>query len=153
MDLKKTALIAEIVGGIGIIVSILYLAFEVAENSKNTDISNQIALMQLNSESRLAIVTSADSADLLSRGSFDVESLTDAEQERFYLLTQHYFDLWELAFSLGEQEALDDNIRDLWVSGYCTYMNRPGFREIWSSTARLNAIPEFQSVVDQCFSQ
>ena len=109
MDLKKTALIAEIVGGIGIIVSILYLAFEVAENSKNTDISNQIALMQLNSESRLAVATSVESADVLSRGSVEVDSLTDAEQERFYLLAQHYFDLWELA-STWESKKLSMTI-------------------------------------------
>ena len=38
MDLKKTALIAEIFGGIGIIVSILYLGYEVSRNAESTKI-------------------------------------------------------------------------------------------------------------------
>lgn len=153
MDLKRIALLAEVLGGIGIIVSILYLALEVSENSKNTKISNQLALMQLNADVRVLVTSNAEAADMISRGSNEIKDLTGVERDRFYLFTQHLFDLWETAVMLRSEEALDDDVGALWSSGFCAYMDRPGYREIWSRDVHQNAIGKFRETVDACFSE
>jgi len=44
MNLKKMALIAEVLGGVGIIISILYLAYEVSQNSESVELSHHLTL-------------------------------------------------------------------------------------------------------------
>ena len=45
-SLKKWALFAEVVGGIGIIVSILYLALEIDQNTESVRAANHLALIE-----------------------------------------------------------------------------------------------------------
>jgi len=44
MNLKKMALIAEVLGGVGIIISILYLAYVVSQNSESVELSHHLTL-------------------------------------------------------------------------------------------------------------
>jgi len=153
MKLKKTALLAEVAGGIGIIVSIMYLAFEVSESSQNTKISNELALLQLNAETRLLLTSNADAAEIVSKGSNDVASLSDVELDRFYLWAQHLFDMWEHAVRLVNRGAIERDVGTLWTHGYCAYMSRPGYRQLWDSGVQAYAPPEFREVVDTCYSK
>ncbi|NIP50840.1 MAG: hypothetical protein GWN81_02385, partial [Phycisphaerae bacterium] len=82
MNLKKTALLAEIIGGAGIIVSILYLALEVSENTKNTQISNHLALIEQNSEFRYLRMASPDLVEIALQGSSNAGNLSAVDQRR-----------------------------------------------------------------------
>jgi hypothetical protein len=114
MNLKKTALLAEVLGGIGIIVSILYLAFEISENSKNTKISNELILMQLNADVRILVTSDADAAEMILKGSNDVSSLSEVELDRFYMFAQHLFDIWEQTITLTGRDAVESDLGARW---------------------------------------
>jgi hypothetical protein len=152
MNLKKTALLAEVLGGIGIIVSILYLAFEISENSKNTKISNELILMQLNADVRILVTSDADAAEMILKGSNDVSSLSEVELDRFYMFAQHLFDIWEQTITLTGRDAVESDLGARWSNGYCSYLSRPGYREIWATAVEPLAAPEFRDVVNTCYS-
>jgi hypothetical protein len=153
VNLKKTALMAEILGGIGIIVSILYLAFEVSESSKNTRISNELALLQINADLRTLMTSDAGAGELVSKGSNNIGSLSDVEMDRFYLWTQHLFDIWEQTVTLQIRGAIETDVGARWTEGYCAYMSRPGYRALWESDVQGLAHPNFREVVETCFSK
>jgi hypothetical protein len=97
MDLKKSALIAEILGGIGIIVSILYLGFEISENNKNTRTSNHLALQELTGQINNLLMENTALAEVILKGQDDPTSLSEVEQMQFYAFADRSFNVWETA--------------------------------------------------------
>ncbi|MDH3440784.1 MAG: hypothetical protein OEM63_08540 [Gammaproteobacteria bacterium] len=153
MNLKKSALLAEIFGGVGIIVSILYLGYEVSENTKNTRISNHLALQDMNSEFAALQLVNPELVEIVLKGSSDLTSLSDVERNQFELFTNQAFNVWETAFLMQVDDVLPEGTWDLWNVGYCDYMNRPGFRAIWSAGQSKSFTILFGDIVNACFSE
>ena len=151
MDLKKTALIAEILGGIGIIVSILYLGYEVSRNAESTEIANHLALIERNGELDLLLMSDPSILDLIDRGAVEIDSLSRIDARRFETYAQHAFNLWETSFLLSERDALPRDTWELWNKGWCDWLKAPGFRQLW--TADLNRVftEDFQVNVQSCY--
>ena len=151
MNLKKTALIAEILGGLGIIVSILYLGFEVSQNTKNTEIANHLALIEQIGAIRELHMTDETMAALVLNGSTDFSSLSDIEQDQFYWYTLHSFDMWETGFLMNERDGLPDGTWGVWNYSWCEWLRKPGFRELWESGMRNSFNAQFRRNVEQCY--
>jgi hypothetical protein len=153
MNLKKSALLAEILGGLGIIISILYLAFEVAENTKNTRIANQLALVEHFGELRLLEMENPAMAEIIFKGSQGREEMSEVEQRRFWMYMLHSFDVWETGFLMNERQVLPPEAWALWNSGACGYFKAQGYRDIWASGFAENFTVRFRSNIDNCYAQ
>ena len=153
MNLKKTALVAEILGGIGIIISILYLGFEVSQNSKNTEIANHLALVEQIGAMRTLHMTDKTMAALVLKGAAELSSLTDVEHDQFYWYALHRFDLWETALLINERGGLPQGTWELWNSGMCESVRRPGFIEVWESGMYRYFTPRFRTNMDICLER
>ena len=153
MDLKKSALLAEILGGVGIVFSILYLGFEVSENSRNTQISNHLALQEMNGDFFSLPMVNPELAELVMKGSADLTSLSDVQLFQFHLFTDRAFNVWETAFLMNVDDVLPSDTWDLWNVGYCDFMKNPGFRALWSAgKSRTFTIP-FRDNVNACYTE
>jgi hypothetical protein len=152
MNLKKTALLAEVIGGVGIIVSILYLAFEVSESTKNTQISNHLALIELASEFKYLRMTNPDMTEIILRGSSDPTSLSETDQVRFRSYAFQALDIWETAFLMNESDVLPAGAWDVWNDAWCNILEKPGYRAIWDAGAGGFYISKFRDNVDVCFA-
>ena len=153
MDLKKTALVAEILGGVGIIVSILYLGFEVSRNSKNTEISNHLALVEQIGAMRMLHMTDETMSVIILNGAADLSALTDVERDQFSWYTQHTFDLWETSLLMYERDGLPVGTWNLWNNGWCEFVRKPGFIEVWESGMSENFTAHFRDNVNICFER
>ena len=152
MNLKKTALLAEIIGGAGIIVSILYLALEVSENTKNTQISNHLALIEQNSEFRYLRMASPDLVEIALQGSSNARNLSAVDQRRFRAYALQSFDMWETAFLMNDSDVLPAGTWKVWDSSWCNTLNTPGFRALWDEGMSESFTVHFRSNVDACFA-
>ena len=153
MNLKKTALIAEILGGAGIIVSILYLGYEVSQNSKNTEIANHLALVEQIGLMRTLHMTDETMSALILNGAAELSSLSDVERDQFSWYVQHTMDLWETALLIDERGGLPIGTWDLWNHGWCEFTRRPGFIEEWESGMSENFTVQFRNNIDSCFAK
>lgn len=152
MDLKKTALLAEIIGGVGIIVSILYLALEVSENTTNTRISNHIALIEQAGELKYLRMTNPDMAEIVLKGLDNKTNLSEVDQFRFQSYASQAFDLWETAFLMNESDVLPAETWEIWHFAWCKALKAPGYRAMWDEGMRNNYTDRFRSNVDFCFT-
>ena len=82
MKLKQAALLAEIIGGLGIIISILYLAFEVSEGADSQAVANHLALTERLNGLNTSVLANNELADLIANSRSDVSSLTPGEVEQ-----------------------------------------------------------------------
>lgn len=152
MNLKKIALLAEIIGGVGIIVSILYLAFEVAKNTTNTQISNHLALIEQAGELKYLRMNNPDMAEIVLKGASDTEVLSTIDQSRFRSYAMQVLDIWETAFLMQESDVLPAGAWEVWDYAWCNTVKAPGFRALWSTGTNNFYTSRFRENVNLCFA-
>ena len=91
------ALIAEVLGGIGIIVSILYLAYEVSQNSENMGLSHHLTLSNQFLELRQSVMENDNLAKIIAEGNSGFATLEPFEQLQFESYLTSMWDIWENA--------------------------------------------------------
>ena len=95
---------SEVVGAFGVIVSLIYLAFQIRQNTKQLEQNERSSMATAVTvsvtnyrENRRFIYTSSEVTEINLKGMADPKSLSDAERYRFRLLTQNMMDgLWDM---------------------------------------------------------
>ena len=130
VDLKKWALLAEIVGGIGIVVSVLYLAFEVSRNTTNVQAANALAISSETMQVRSQQVENDDLNELIGKAS-NLDALTANERNRFFVHTLNRLTLWENLLLMDNQDLLPEEFFAPLDEGYCANFRTSGYRAVW----------------------
>ena len=99
MNWEAIGAISEAIGAFGVIVSIVYLAFQIRQNtrqleqSERTSVAASVSVSATNyRENRRSIYADAEFSDVCLRGMADPESLSDLERYRFRLLMSNMMD-------------------------------------------------------------
>lgn len=157
MNWQAVGAIAEVLGSITVVVSLLYLAAEVRGSVRQARFDTSRELAARMSEASLMVATHRDLADLWRRGAGRFEDLDPVEQVRFRGLMNALFRGFEQQFLLQREGALDDDawqavaglIRDFSaVSGARVYLNErsgwyaPSFREFLRESAGVDTLSQ-----------
>ena len=126
--------IGDFLGGIGVVVTLGYLALQIRGNTRGLDQNN--SLMQLSFENeirhdmiefRLAIAADTELSEIWSRGLANLSELPRSDRARFDLLMTNV-----IAMMSAQFEA---HSRGLYERGQAPFFRmltaRPGFREWW----------------------
>ncbi len=83
MDWEAIGAIGEVLGAVGVIVTLIYLSTQIRQNNKNLEETTASAVNEslLNLNGRIS--NDPEFADILLRGRWDLESLNEVETERF----------------------------------------------------------------------
>lgn len=138
--------ICEIVGAIAVVVSLIYLAFQIKSQSAET---RSAAMHDFYAGFREAIASFADSeiADITIRGNHDIDSLTEVEKFRLASCAQQIHRLYEEAFNMRMKGRLEDDSWTPMVRQYSSFMAAPSIQFVWK--IRKNYYNEqFQEFVD-----
>ena len=131
VDLKKWALLAEIVGGIGIVVSVLYLAYEVSRNTTNVQAANALAISSQIMAIRSQRVENNELNELILKAS-EFDTLIGGERNRFFAHTLNRLSLWESLILMNRQDLLPDGFFAPLDRGHCTNFRTSGYRTVWN---------------------
>jgi len=153
MNLKKMALIAEVLGGIGIIISILYLAFEVSQNSESVELSHHLTLSNQYLALRQSLAEEEDLAKIIVKGSSDLSVLEPFEKLQFEAYLTSYWDIWENAQYMSATGRIDQDSWANWDRALCLRMSSAGSAAAWSNGLYRQFSTEFVSIVNQCFAR
>ena len=153
--LEQLANIGEFIGGVAVVVSVIYLAYQVRgsrlafeDSQKREAIAQEFASNEYFHQMRMAIATDAELADIELRGIKDLESLSELEQRRFHQLITSWIWTIHKGYLQYKIDALQVNYLEALEIHFTEYMNGPGFYRWWEIHKKEFADAEFREAID-----
>jgi hypothetical protein len=138
MNWEAIGAVGELVGAFVVVVTLLYLAISIRQNSKSISISALRDATVLWHQWSEILASSSDLADIVARGNLEYTSLSASEALRYGAYIQSFFDNVESYRILVIEHNLDKDLETL-VSITGRRINIPGFASWWElNTADYN---------------
>ena len=146
ITLEQASFIAEIIGGIVVIVSLIYVGLGVRQNVQAVRLStSQVVTKDLREAVNRWI--DSDIADIMLRG-MQNDDLQGAEQLQFYSVLLNLMRVMENGYLQMNAGALDPGVWEGFKRNYADAMSTPGAKVWWA--ARKNWFnPDFQRYFDE----
>ena len=107
MDLSYYANLAEIIGTTAIVVSLIYVAVQIRQNTRATRLSAAQNISHELREVTASLANETETAELHLKGIANIDSLAPAEKHRFYILLSALYRVYENAYYQNREGALD----------------------------------------------
>jgi len=130
MNWDAIGAIGEVVGAAAVVISIVYLAVQIRQNTSSTrsTVESEIALTLANSAFNAA---DGPIPEIIFRGIGDFDVLSDEEKARFVFYVLGWFRVWQLAY---DQRMAGNLSNDSWESlelFISSAFTSPGVRRVW----------------------
>ena len=152
MDLQTLANVGEFLGGLGVIVSLIYLAVQIRGNT-----SSQQSETYARSLERMASMQAFMSKDhaftkMFNEGLIDPSQLTLTQKIQFAWVLTEMFGNIEFMFFQFEQRNIPAELWDRWVETLKWWLTFPGVVAWWKGKPT-PFTPAFMSCVEECIAQ
>ncbi len=149
--IETAALVAEIVGAIAVVVSVIYLAVQITESNKELKSQTHYNALTLGQRPLEIELENGELASIINRGYADPGQLTKDEWYRFTQYQVIAINAWEYYYYEKNKGTLP---LELWIGANAYYENhiktKPGLRRFWQENRHIYAEP-FQSYVANIF--
>ena len=135
-------------GGIGVVLTLAYLAVQIRQNTRVVRTSNFQNLMSMNASFTSAIAENEDVADIYQRGLVSFNQLSDTEQIRFNMLISEPFTAAQLSYQLNKRGLIDELLYEGHQASTELLFAAPGVREWWSKNKTWYHA-DFRDFIDQ----
>ena len=138
----------ETIGIFAVVVSILFVGYELQENTEATRATNHFSLLEIFFSTNDLIISDAELSEIAEKMFAGRENeLEGAERFRAELIKENYFAVWEAAFYNNESGQLEPDIWYAWDAYYQSVFG-PIVYEFWKNK-RVNYGSRFQQHVDE----
>jgi hypothetical protein len=127
MDLTLVIGIAEIVGGIAIVGSLIYVGLQVDQNTRVARASANQAVTEQMREATTLLIADPGLLALVKKGEQDPEALSEAEWDRFVEFVGLRFVSFETTYYSNQKGLLDAEMFDAWDNYFRTLIKMPGY--------------------------
>jgi hypothetical protein len=143
---QKYASIAEIVSAVAIVVSLLYVGYEIRRTEVLSSRDIDELLFERNLEANRVLIENADIARIIVKAQDNPDELTPADRIRYLAFEHNFYDSWEIAFYAHTDGVLIDANWNEWNEFYMQEARRrPKFA--WTEN-RHNFVGAFADYVD-----
>lgn len=148
MDWNTIGVISEIVGAIGILATLIYLAIQIRNNTREVKTENIHRVTDSFNQLSLMIASDKDLAELWHKGMQNYDDLNDSEKARFEFIWLAAFRIYDsLYFQIkrgtGETELWEAELKTLkWL------FSAPGARSWWRQQ-KFAFSPGFNEFIDE----
>ncbi len=149
--LEKGSHLAQIVSAIAVLISILYLAEQVRENTVAVSFEINQGLLDLQFQSDFWD-QEAEHVEIALVGIESPDSLSAVEMWQFRQRVNSMYNVWWLAFLGHERGIMDDEVWGGWDAGYSGVVCTPGGARVWEAVSS-NWAPSFKAHVEQALSE
>lgn len=147
MNWDAVSAIGELVGALAVVVSVLYLAFQVRGQVREAQLAAIHEVSEGFREGIAATFMDPHLSDLFARGKDDVGVLDEPERIQFIAFIQRNYRVWEDAFYQYKAGRLDEPHWRSMERQYSALLSWPGVRRVWSMR-REYFTPDFMRYVD-----
>jgi hypothetical protein len=138
--------IGDFVGGVAVVVTLLYLAAQIRHNTRSTKTQSWQAAVAAVSEWSREIGRDPESTRILQSGSADFDALSDLERAQFNLLMNSFLRNCENIHYQFINGSIDGSTWSGWAQRTLSILDAPGARAWWATTSAAYS-PEFQRFV------
>ena len=131
MTLQDWGSIGELVGGVAIIVSLLYVGLQIRQGTRATQSATNQAFSAQYSEQILQI-TREDMRDIFRLGLGGLQKLNEGEQAAFMALIASIMRMWETFYFERRDGRFDSEMYDAWMVQLVDLHGNVGVQEYWS---------------------
>ena len=142
MNWDALGAIAETLGAIGVIATLVYLAVQIRQNSKLLAASAKQATQTSIYAQNLLAVENPDVVQLISKGMQNLDELSDEERARFHYYWMTAFITFQEAFKEVKQPGTDEDFWNVLESGIRRQLRSPGLSAWWIRNSE-SFSPEF----------
>ncbi len=147
MNWDAIGALGELIGAIAVVISVLYLAWQVRGQVRETKLNAIHEVSHGFREGIAATFLDQQLSELFVAAKDDAESLSEAERLQFVAFVQRNYRVWEDAFYQRKQGRLDEPHWRSMERQYSSLLSWPGVRWVWS-IRRDFYTPEFAAYVD-----
>jgi hypothetical protein len=147
--LKNWVEIAEIISAVAVVLSLMYVGFEIRRTTVQSDADVQAELLSYTHQRRYLIIENRDLSDLLAKGYDNPENLTAGEALRFQNYSELLFVAWERALMASEAGVFSAALYNAWDDWFISVAEQtPDF--VWPMVRdSQNWNPSFAQHVDE----
>jgi hypothetical protein len=132
--LKKVALITEIIGGIAIVISLIFVGIQFKENTIATKSATANAANAITVSWYAQTGNSAQSSQLMWDYIKDPESITSSAEKYQATILMHGLILsFQNNYYLANEGTLDQNVQESLTASISAVKNQPGWQEYWEN--------------------
>lgn len=131
MTIQDWGAIGELIGGVAVIVTLIYLALQIRQNTRAIKLSTVHGIAE-SFRSQYALVGQSDSvAELYTTGLLRPETLDQSQGVQFYALMHNMVRGYEDAYYQHAEGALDSKYWSGMQSQMCDSVSAQGFQNYW----------------------
>ena len=134
-------------GVIGVIISIIFLIYEVRHNAAAIEGATVQSLMSLERE---VFSLLADNAALMTKGAGGRDALSPSDQYAYDRLVGSYMSLIYSAFIQYERDLVEEEVWDAYLNALARHIVAQGFAEAWQAM-QMGYPKSFREVVAERF--
>lgn len=147
LGLSGWAHVAEIIGAVAIVVSLIHVSMEVSDNTRAIR-SAAVNDASTGMQSWYMMVGGSEQASrVFYNGVRDPESLTEEELFQFFMAAHAAILAFQNAFEMASEGTLDEDVKRSITMSLLASRNSPGFKLYWSQRSDYFT-PEFRAFVD-----
>jgi hypothetical protein len=150
MNWQAIGAVAELIGGVGVIASLFYLAIQIRQNTRSVRSASYHAVVaNLSALSALsgAAGRDVDAANIMLAGGANPEILNPKEFNQFRLLMTSLFRSYENIFYQHSQGMIDSSVWRGWENSMTRLFWLPGVQEWWPGW-RIDCQSEFRDFLE-----
>lgn len=148
MNTGELANYAEIIGGIAVLASLIYVAIQIRHNTAVVRTSNYADLSFKLSEFNSLVAQDNDLAEIYNRGIESYDGLSDVEKTRFNMAVSRMMQAVQAMFHLRRRGYIDARLAQTNFDSVALLLAAPGMQEWWQANAHWWE-DDFRQQVDQ----
>ncbi len=147
-SLSDWALVAEIASAFAVVLSLVYVGYELRQNTNAVLSNTQQSLLEL-AHGVDAWLQSESFAEIAVRGDEDYSVLSPQERRQYDKYTHNVLNVWEHAYYNNRAGLMEDDLWEAWNDAFWTTSDSWG--PIWARDKKLYG-REFREYVDSILS-
>jgi hypothetical protein len=151
LGLKDAGDIGNVVAALGVIFSLLVVAWEIRGNTYAIQAEARLQMVELNQQNLQWSIDPAF-ADLDYRAEQGFAALDTVEVRQFVAHAVGVFDMWEQGYFLNRDGLMSDDAWDGWNQGLINQTSTKAYRETWAVMKQFYSVG-FQSFVDTAYGE
>ena len=129
MDWNAVAAISDALGAVGVIVTVIYVGFQIRQNTKSIQGATEQSLMTAELD---LYGLWAQHASVARRGNTDIDKLDPDEREAYGYLVSASMSQMYGAFVQYQRNLIPDSVWLAYLNSWRDQIKKPGVRQIWS---------------------
>ncbi len=135
MTITEVGALGEFVGAIAVVVTLVYLAIQIRQNTRAIRGSAERETVSLQQSALQPVAASLELADVHSRALFQFSEMSPAEQVQFHRTISALFQSFESAFYQHKASLIGDEIYSRIVKNIKGWFRFPGVNYWWDTWA------------------